>query len=221
MKKYGYRHENADHTMFIKRREGKVTLLIIIYVDDMVVIGDDINEMRRLQKYLSSDFEMKDLRGLEYYLGIEVAHSRDGIYLSQRKYVLDLLSATGMLGYKPAETSFGQNHHLAIYRDQVPENKERYQRLVGRLIYLSFTRPDIAYVVSVVSQFMHSPSEDHMAAVMQILSYLKGAPGKWLIFRKHGYMEIKGYTDVDWAGNITDRRSTSAYFTFAAGNFVT
>ncbi|KAM2798564.1 hypothetical protein COP1_003511 [Malus domestica] len=164
---------------------------------------------------------MKDLGGLKYFLGIEVAHSRDGIYLSQRKYVLDLLSETGMLACKPVETPIVQNHHLAIYQDQVPTNKERYQRLVGRLIYLSLTRSDIAYAVSVVSQFMHAPSEDHMAAVMRILSYLKGAPGRRLIFRKHGHMEVKGYTDADWAGNITDRRSTSGYFTFVAGNLVT
>ncbi|CAN6698718.1 unnamed protein product [Malus baccata var. baccata] len=172
MKKYGYRQGNADHTLFIKRMGGKVTLLII-YVDDMVVTGDDTEEIKRLQGYLSSEFEMKDLGGLKYFLGIEVARSRDGIYLSQRKYVLDLLSETGMLAF------------------------------------------------SIVSQFMHAPSEDHMAAVMRILSYLKGAPSRGLIFRKHGHMEVKGYTDADWAGNITDRRSTSGYFTFVAGNLVT
>ncbi|KAM2020888.1 hypothetical protein ACFX16_042974 [Malus domestica] len=220
MKKYGYQQGNADHTLLIKRRGGKVTLLII-YVDDMVVTCDDTEEMERLHEYLSSEFEMKDLGGLKYFLGIEVARSRDGIYLSQRKYVLDLLSETGMLACKPAETPIVRNYHLAVYPDQVPANRERYQRLVGRLIYLSLTRPDITYAISVVSQFMHSPSEDHMAAVMRILSYLKGAPGKGLIFRKHGHLEIKGYTDADWAGNITDRHSTSGYFTFVAGNIVT
>ena len=172
MKKYGYRQGNADHTLFIKRKDGKVTLLII-YVDDMIVTGDDTMEIERLQGHLSSEFEMKDLGGLKYFLGIEVARSQEGIYLSQRKYILDLLSETGMLGCKPVDTPIVQNHHLAIYQDQVPVNRERYQRLVGRLIYLSLTRPDIAYAVSVVSQFMHAPSEDHMAAVMRILSYLK------------------------------------------------
>ena len=67
---------------------------------------------------------------------------------------------------------------------------------------MSFTRPDIGYVVSVVSQFMHSPSEDHMAAVMRIMSYLKGALGKGLMYRKHGHMEVKGYIDADWVGNV-------------------
>lgn len=164
---------------------------------------------------------MKDLGGLKYFLGIEVARSISGIYLSQQKYVLDLLTETGMLGCKPVSTPIVQNHHLGIYPNQVPTNKERYQRLVGKLIYLSLTRPDIAYAVSVVSQFMHSPSEDHMEAVMRILSYLKSAPGKGLLFKKHGHLKVEGYTDADWAGNITDRRSTSGYFTFVGGNLVT
>ena len=108
-----------------------------------------------------------------------------------------------------------------MYPDQVPTDKERYQRLVGKLIYLSHTRPDIAYAVSVVSQFMHSPSEDHMGAVMRILRYLKVTPGKGLMFCKYGHTDVEGYTDADWAGSVTDRRSTSGYFTFVGGNLVT
>ena len=76
--------------------------------------------------------------------------------------------------------------------------------MVGRLIYLSHTRPDITYVISVVSQYMHEPSKDHMVVVMRILSYLKETPIKGLTFKKHGHMEVKGYTDADWAKNITD-----------------
>jgi hypothetical protein len=159
MKRIGYHQGNSDHTLFIKHKNERVTLLII-YVDDMIVTGDDADEIERLQECLSTEFEMKDLGGLKYFLGIEVAKTKNGIYLSQRKYILDLLSETGMLECKPVESLIVQNHHLAIYLDQVPTNKERYQRLVGRLIYLSHTRPDIAYAVSVVSQFMHALSED-------------------------------------------------------------
>ncbi|CAL2240277.1 unnamed protein product [Prunus armeniaca] len=220
MKKYGYRQSNADHTLFLKRRKGKVTVLII-YVDDMIITGDDTEEIDKLKHYLSTEFEMKDLGGLKYFLGIEVARSQQGIFLSQRKYVLDLLNETGMLGCKPADTPIVHNHNLEILPDQVPTNKDRYQRLVGRLIYLSHTRPDIAYDVSVVSQFMHSPSEVHMEAVMRILQYLKSAPGKGLMLSKHGHLEIEGFTDADWAGNRTDRRSTLGYFTFVGGNLVT
>ena len=112
-----------------------------------------------------------------------------------------------------SESSFGHLTSRAWF--------ERYQRLAGRLIYLSHTRPDIAYVISMISQFMHAPSEDHMTVVMRILSYLKGVPGKGLAFKRYGHMEVKGFTDADWARNLTDRRSTSSYFTFVAGNVFT
>ena len=92
---------------------------------------------------------------------------------------------------------------------------------MGRLIYLLHTRPDIAYTVSVVSQFMHSLSKEHVAIVIRILSYLKKAAGRGLIFRKLGHLDVNGYTDADWADNITDIHSTSGYFTFVGGNLVT
>ena len=144
----------------------------------MVLIGDDPYEMKALQEYLATKFEMKDLGQLKYFLGIEVARSENGIFLSQRKYVLDLLMETGMLACKPVETPIEMNHKLQVSPNQIPTDKGHYQRLVGRLIYLSHTRPDIAYAVSVVSQFMHTPNEEYMNAVYRILRYLKSALGK-------------------------------------------
>ncbi|XP_021801415.1 uncharacterized protein LOC110745602 [Prunus avium] len=187
----------------------------------MIITGNDKQEIAQLQDYLATKFEMKNLGGLKYFLGIEVAQSQQGIFLSQRKYVLDLLTDTGMLDCKPVDTPTVQNHHLGEYPDQVSTNKEIYQRLVGRLIYLSHTRPNIAYAVSVVSEFMHSLREDHMNAVLRILRYLKSVPRKGLMFSKHGHLDIDGYTDADWTGSITDRKSTSYYFTFVGGNLVT
>ncbi|KAI5341577.1 hypothetical protein L3X38_009452 [Prunus dulcis] len=103
MKKFGYVQSNLDHTLFLKRHKGKLTALII-YVDDMIVTGDDQAEMQNLQKYLASEFEIKSLGDLKYFLGIEVARSKYGIFLSQRKYILDLLVETGMLDSKPIDT---------------------------------------------------------------------------------------------------------------------
>ncbi|CAL8085203.1 unnamed protein product [Prunus armeniaca] len=220
MKKFGYVQSNSDHALFLERHKGKL-IALIIYVDDIIVTGDDQMEMQNLQKYLASEFKMKSLGDLKYFLGIEVARSKHGIFLSQRKYILDLLTETGMLDYKPIDTPIEQNHKLGLYPDQVPTDKERYQRLVGKFIYLSHTRLDIAYAMSVVSQFMHSPSEDHMSAVMPISRYLKVTPEKGLMFCKYGHIDVEAYTDADWAGSVTDRRSTSGYFTFVGGNLVT
>ncbi|KAJ9703116.1 hypothetical protein PVL29_004756 [Vitis rotundifolia] len=150
MRKYGYCQSNSDHTLFLKHRQSKVTALIV-YVDDMIITGDDAEEISRLQEQLSIKFEMKNLGGLKYFLGIEVARSKKGIFISQRKYVLNLLMKVGLLKCKPVDMPIVQNHRLGEYSNQVSADKVRYQRLVGKLIYLSHTRPDIAYVVSVVS----------------------------------------------------------------------
>ncbi|KAH9673231.1 reverse transcriptase Ty1/copia-type domain-containing protein [Citrus sinensis] len=155
--------------------------------------------MNRLKQCLAKEFEIKDLGQLRYFLGIEIARSKEGIVVSQRKYTLDLLKETGMSGCKPAETLIEANVKLGEVKGGVHVNAGRYQRLVGKLIYLSHTRPDIAFAVSMVSQFMHSPCEEHFEA-------------------QRG---IEVYTDADWAGSITDRRSTSGYCTFIWGNLVT
>ena len=116
MRKYGYRQSNSDHTLFLKHRQSKVTALIV-YVDDMIITGDDADEISRLQEQLSTEFEMKNLGGLKYFLGIEVARSRKGIFLSQQKYVLDLLTEVGLLECKPVDTPIVQNHRLGEYSD--------------------------------------------------------------------------------------------------------
>jgi phage anti-repressor protein len=103
MKKYGFCQSNSDHTLFLKHQRGKVTALIV-YVDDMIIIRDDAKEIDKLQKQLATKCEMKNLGGLKYFLGIEVARSKKGIFLSQQKYILDLLCEVGLLDCKPAYT---------------------------------------------------------------------------------------------------------------------
>ncbi|RVW26366.1 Retrovirus-related Pol polyprotein from transposon TNT 1-94 [Vitis vinifera] len=221
MRAFGYRQSNSDHTLFLKKQHGKITTLIV-YVDDMVVTGNDLEERKALQNYLFREFEMKDLGPLKCFLGIEVSRSSEGIFLSQRKYVLDLLQETGMSGCQPVNTPIEEGLKLCVEPNQVSTDKGRYQRLVGRLMYLAHTRPNLAYALSVVSQYMHNPGEQHMNAIMRILRYLKNAPGKGILFAKNvDHHSIEVYTDADWAGAVDDRRSTSGYFTFVGGNLVT
>lgn len=220
MKKCGYRQSNSDHTLFLKRQQNRVTCLVI-YVDDMIITGNDDEEIINLKKQLSEEFEMKDLGLLKYFLGIEVLRSKGGIFISQRKYILDLLTETGLIDCKPADTPIAANHGLMIEQGAKSTNKEQYQRLVGKLIYLAHTRPDIAYVVGVISQFMHQPQKHHMEAAMRVVRYLKGSVGRGIVFKRHGNLNIDVYTDADWAGNPNDRRSTSGYFALIGGNVVT
>ncbi|KAJ7967937.1 Retrovirus-related Pol polyprotein from transposon TNT 1-94 [Quillaja saponaria] len=179
-----------------KHCHGRITILIV-YVDDIVVTGDNPIEVSKLKNHLAREFEIKDLGKLSYFLGIEVAHSEKG------------------LQHTPIEA----NHKLQS-DDGECVDRERYQRLVGKLLYLSHTRPDIAYAVSVVSQFMHDPHSAHLDAVHRILRYLKSVAGKGLLFEKHKSLKLEAYTDADWAGSLDDRRSTSGYCIFVGENLV-
>ena len=135
-----------------------------------------------MKKTLANEFEIKDRGQLRYFLVMEIARTKKGISISQRKYTLDLVEETWMLGCKPANKPMEENWK---YRDTEVKDlvdKGRYQRLVGRLIYLSHTRPDIAFVVSVASQHMHSPHEVHFEAIYRILRYLKMTPGNGFLF---------------------------------------
>ncbi|KAH9679732.1 hypothetical protein KPL71_026249 [Citrus sinensis] len=189
--------------------KGKI-IVLIVYVDDIILTGDDLVEMDRLKQSLATDFEINDLGALKYFLRMEVAHSKKGIVVSQRKYILDLLKETGMSGCKPIDTHVEYNLKLGE-GEKALVDAQRYQNLVGKLIYLSHTRPDIAFAVSIVSRFMHNPREEHLEAVYKILRYLKSTPGKGTFV----------YTDADWAGSVTDRKSTTGYCTFVWGNLVT
>ena len=156
---------------------------MIVYVDDIVVTGDDLEVIVLLKKSLSKEFEIKDLGVLKYFLGIEVARSKYRIFISQRKYVLNLMQETGMLGCKSNDTLIDLNLKLDKDPNGTLVDRRSYQRLVGKLIYLSHTRSDFAYAVSLVSQFMHAP-ESHLEVVLRILRYLKYVLGKGIVFRE-------------------------------------
>ncbi|KAL5564966.1 hypothetical protein UlMin_028130 [Ulmus minor] len=151
---------------------------------------------------------------------MEVARSKEGIVISQLKYILDLLNETSMLGCKPADMPIDPNRITKRSEESVPADKGRYQRLVGKLIYLSHTRRNIAYSVSVVSQHMNNPSEDHLEAVNWILRYLKITPVHDLLFKKCENCEIEIYTDASWARELAERRSITGYCSYVWGNLV-
>ncbi|XP_074347258.1 uncharacterized protein LOC141686101 [Apium graveolens] len=217
----GYSKTQADDTLFLKHFTDGRIMVLIVYVDDIVLTGNHGEEIKRLKMLLSQKFEIKDLGFLKYFLGMEVAQSSQGISVSQRKYTVDLLRETGKIGCKPVETPMDPNTKLMPRIDELADDNRRYQRLVGKLIYLTHTCPDISFDVSIVSQFLANPSVDHMEAVNRILKYLKKNPGKGLMFIKSGDQSLKVYTDADWAGSPFDRKSTSGYCSFIWGNPVT
>lgn len=135
--------------------------------------------------------------------------------------MLGLLEETRMSGFRPSDTPMDPSQKLDGASKGAPVDKGRYQRLVGKLIYLSHTKPDIAFAVSVVSQYMQSPYEDHMEAIYRILRYLKNSPGRGLLFKEGNQRNDEAFTDADWVGSVLDQRSTTGYCTFLLGNLIT
>ncbi|KAJ9542170.1 LOW QUALITY PROTEIN: hypothetical protein OSB04_028676 [Centaurea solstitialis] len=169
---------------------------------------------------LSSTFEMKDLRKLHYFLGLEVFSDTSGTYLCQAKYISDLLSKAGLSDTKVASTPLEHNLHLTPSAGTPLQDPTRYRQLVGSLVYLTVTRPDIAYAVHTVSQFMATPRSDHYAALLRILRYLKGTMFHGMYFSSTSSLVLRGFSDVDWDSDMTDRRSTTGYCFFLGDSLI-
>ncbi|RVW97215.1 Retrovirus-related Pol polyprotein from transposon RE1 [Vitis vinifera] len=201
----------ADHSVFYHHNSSGQCIYLVVYVDDIVITGSDQNGIQKLKQHLFTHFQTKDLGKLKYFLGIEIAQSSSGVVLSQRKYALDILEETGMLDCKPVDTPMDPNVKLIPGQGEPLGDPGRYRRLVGKLNYLTITRPDISFPISVVSQFLQSPCDSHWDAVIRILRYIKSTPGQGVLYENRGHTQVVGYTDADWAGSPTDRRSTSGY----------
>ncbi|XP_049931235.1 retrovirus-related Pol polyprotein from transposon RE1 isoform X2 [Nymphaea colorata] len=215
----GFRRSSADHSLFVKKTSIG-TVIVLIYVDDIIVTGDDIQGISNIKGVLGRHFVTKDLGELRYFLGIEFARNQKGLIMCQRKYVTDVLQETGMLGCRPASTPMDINTRL--YDDDTEDvDARQYRGIVGKLLYITVTRPDIAYAVSRVSQFMDKPKKVHWDAAMMILRYLKNSPGMGLFFQNGTSLTISVYVDADYAGCHLDRKSTTGFCVFIGSNLVT
>ena len=210
----GYRQCNGDHTLFFRHSTSREVVILLVYMDDIIITGDDESAIGELTLYLGSEFAIKHLRPLLYFLGIEVTYSSNGLFICQRKYTIDLLQDLGKEDSRPRPNPIEANHRLGADDNEALVDPSSYQRLVGKLIYLTHTRPDIAYTVGVLSQFMYTLCVSHLHAAHRVLRFLKGTIGRGLLFRHHSILNLEVYTDADYAGSVVDRRSTSGYCTF-------
>ena len=154
---------------------------------------------------------MKDLSPLNYFLGLEVFSSADSYYLTQSKYTSDMISRASIIDHKIVDTPIEYKCCLNSHDGESLSDATLYKQLVGILIYLTVTRPDISYVVHVVSQFMVAPRSPHYVVALRILRYLKDTIFDGLHFSSHSLLTPQTYSDADWAGDPTDRRSTTGY----------
>jgi Reverse transcriptase (RNA-dependent DNA polymerase) len=179
-----FKISNADHSLFIKIDHTYITI-ILVYVNDIIIIENNWKNIQQIKRQLKNRFDIKDLGHLKYFLGIEVAYSNGSLFLSQRKYVLDLLKETRKLGCKTSSTSIDSKNKLNIDEGTLLENINQYQRIVGKLIYLTVIRPDLAYAINQISPFMNTPKTYHLEAINKILRYLKGTPEKGILMKNN------------------------------------
>lgn len=195
-------------------------IYVLVYVDDILVTSNHPPSISHLISTLKSEFALKDLGPLHYFLGVEARSTSTGLHLSQRRYVLDLLSKTNMQNSKPVLTPFSPTTKLSKNGGKPLPDRSPYRQVVGALQYLTLTRPDIAFAVNKACQFMHSPTEEHWCAVKRILRYLKNTVNHGLFFSKHSRLCLEAFSDADWVGCVDDRRSTGGYAIYLGNNLV-
>ncbi|XP_019087409.1 PREDICTED: uncharacterized protein LOC109127280 [Camelina sativa] len=215
--KFGFVQSYDDYSFFSYTHKN-IELRVLIYVDDLIICGYDGYMLTKFKEYLGRCFAMKDLGKLKYFLGIEVSRGPDSIFLTQRKYALDIIDGTGNLGSRPAYTPQEQNHHLASDDGHLLLDPKPYRRLDGRLCYLLHTRPELCYSVHVLSQFMKYPREVHLEAALRVVRFLKGSPSQGIMLKADTDLSLDVYCNLDWSSCPNTRRSLSAYVVLLGGS---
>jgi hypothetical protein len=186
--------------------------ILILYVDDLFLTEDE-GLISQCKRELISEFEMKDLGLMHYFLGLEVWQRQGEIFLAQGKYTVDVLKRLGMMDCKsmstPMITNLRKLHDYDTGSDLV--DPTMYRQLIGSLMYITHTRPNICYAVIAMSQFMAEPKQRHWVATKHIMRYLRGTIAYDLRYKSSGGLFLHGYANVDWAGSPVDRKSTSRY----------
>ena len=205
--------------MFIYNHGG-VLLILLVYVDDILLTGNSVQQLMSLLAYLNKAFALKDLGPLNYFFGIEAKRHGSSLHLSQSKYAHDLLIQTKMQHANPISSPIVPCKQLSIRDGDPMSDPTLYRSTVGALQYLTLTRPDIQFAVNKACQFMHSPTLLHWQAVKRILRYLRGTIHDGLTIHGSSNCGLIAYSDADWASNPDDRKSTSGYCIFMGPNLI-
>ncbi|KAL0374188.1 UNVERIFIED_CONTAM: Retrovirus-related Pol polyprotein from transposon RE1 [Sesamum radiatum] len=196
-----------DNYLLLKHVEsGYLTLLV--YMDDILLTGPSEDSIADVKRYLDDLFTIKDLEYAKYFLDLEIARSQGGTSITQRKYIEDIITDTGMSGARPALSPLPQGLKFSIDEGILLPEPSQYRRLVGCLLYLGFTRLDISYPVQQLSQFLQHPTNQHMNAAFHVVCYLKGSPHTGLFYTSSNSFQLATYTAVDWASCVDSRQLT-------------
>eukprot|EP00253_Pinus_taeda_P014116 PITA_14116 len=206
----GFDKCEGEPTVYIKEKDGKL-LIVVLYVDDVIFTGNDVCLIENFKSVMKEEFEMTDMGLLRYFLGIEVDQNENGIFISQAKYVNEVLGRFNMQEYKAAINPTVMGLKLSKEDSNKDFDPSLYKSIVGSLMYLTATRPDIMFAVSLISRFMERPKEAHWQAAKIIMRYVRGTKNFGMLYNVSEHSDLVGYTNSDWAGSVDDRKSTSDY----------
>ncbi|KAG7551914.1 Zinc finger CCHC-type superfamily [Arabidopsis thaliana x Arabidopsis arenosa] len=194
-----------------RKTENEESLVVAVYVDDLLVTGSNLELILEFKKGMSAQFEMSDLGKLTYYLGIEVIQYEGGIMLKQERYATKILEETGMIDCNEVHIPMDANLKLSKAEGEEGIDEKEYRRNIGCLRYLLHTRPDLSYSVGVLSRYMHEPKKSHGTALKQILRYLKGTQSYGLCFTRNIEKRLVGFSDSSHNVDEDDGKSTTGH----------
>jgi hypothetical protein len=211
----GFSKSHADPNLYYKVVDN-APVILPLYVDDLFITGEE-SLIIQCKKDLASEFDMKDLGLMHYYLGLEVWQKRGEVFLGQGKYAIKILQKFGMMDCKSMDTPMNADIRKVKVPDSNPVDPSLYRQLIGSLMYLVNTQPDICFAVNTLSQFQVEPRQEHWIAAKHVLRYIRGTINYGLRYTASNDIQLHGFTDSDWAGSVEDRKSTSG-MSFSLGS---
>ncbi|GKC25795.1 putative RNA-directed DNA polymerase [Tanacetum coccineum] len=231
----GFKGSKTDPSLFIYSR-GDTLLYILVYVDDIIVTCNNKGTIDNIICQLGSAFALKDLGSLNYFLGIEIVPHVSGILVSQKKYILELLQSVGISNCNPVSSPMVTSSSLSLDDNTAFSNPVKYRQVVGFLQYVTLSRPDIAFAVNKVCQYMHAPTKNHWSAVKRILRYLYGTVEHGMLIccsfgstlqafidvlsKGNPDTSLEAFSDADWVGDSDDRWSTGGFAIYLGSNLI-
>ncbi|KAG8499326.1 hypothetical protein CXB51_005873 [Gossypium anomalum] len=220
LSRLGFEKCISEPTLYVKKAEKETLLIVSLNVDDLLVTGCRSELIEDFKKQMQDVFEMTDVGLMTYFLGMEANQNKHGIFINQQAFALKVISKFSMSKCKSASTPVALEEKLSSTSEHDRVDEKRYRSLVGCLVYLTATRPDIMYSVSLLSRFMHCCNTAHFKAAKRVLRYVKGTLGYGVMLERAEELKLVGYSDSDWAGSVDDMTSTSGYFfTLGSGVF--
>ncbi|GJV94298.1 putative ribonuclease H-like domain-containing protein [Tanacetum coccineum] len=208
LEKHGYKRGTIDKTLFIRRNK-KDIMLVQVYVDDIIFGSTNKSWCADFEALMQSRFQMSSMGELTFFLGLQVKQNKDGIFISQDKYVADMLKKFDLVNVKAAITPMETKLPLTKDEDAFDVDVHLYRSMIGSLMYLTASRPDIMYAVCVCSRFQVTPKTSHLNAVKRIFKYLKGKPNLGLWYPRDSPLDLEAFSDSDYGGSNLDRKSTT------------